>query len=69
MRSDDDRLGKRLVANQKERGSENSWYGETQRIAEELEIEIHKLEEMTKQEWKKLVKKKIQEKIERTSEE
>lgn len=67
MNSCDERLGKKIISRQKEREQENGWYGRTKEIAAELEMDLKEMENMKKQEWKKKVKKKIQNRVERIS--
>ena len=61
--SDDERLAKQVMVEQKQSGQENCWYSEVKEIIELLQIH-HDPEEMTKQEWKKITKDAIYAKVE-----
>ena len=68
MNSKEERLGRMVAMEQRESGRENSWYGETKKYARKLNIDLHWVTEGNKEKWKKLIKERIQEKIEREAE-
>ena len=66
--SDDQRLGKKVIVEQK-KSNEEGWYKQTERIASELGIDIERAEKDTKAVWKKELKKLIEEKMDKELEE
>ena len=69
LKSNKNRLGRRVIESQKE---ENwGWYQETERIARSMGIEglLEKLKTLKKSAWKKEIKEKIRQKMEREAEE
>ena len=60
--SDDQRIGKEIIIEQQKEREEKSWYGEMERTTEYYKINIDAVEDMTKEQWKKMVKEKIQKK-------
>ena len=62
--SENERLGKKIIEQQKEYQVEGSWYTETAKMAAEYDVDINKVEEnISKSEWKKLVKDKIEKRM------
>ena len=61
--SDDERLAKQVMIEQKESGQENCWYSEVKEITEKLQIHDDP-EKMTKPEWKKITKDAIHAEVE-----
>lgn len=57
--SNEERLARKIVEDQKRNGDENGWYGEVKEIAKEYQIKVERAKEMKKMEWKKHVKEKI----------
>ena len=57
--SDDERLGKQIVLDQKRQEWRKTWYSETEKKAKELGIRLQDAEEVSKAEWKKKVKTRI----------
>ena len=62
--SEEQRLVKRLIIKQKNDQEEGTFYMETKRIAESLNIEIDEVEKMEKSQVKKNVKEKVKKKME-----
>ena len=62
MRSEDNRLTKKVIEQQKIYGYRECWYGEVKEMAEELNIKLEKVDrrETTKSKWKKGAKENIQ---------
>jgi len=64
MKSDDERLGKIVIQGQKKLERKDNWYHRTEELARKVGIDIDQAEEMTTEGWKKIVKKKLKERIE-----
>ena len=65
--SEEERLGK-IVVKEQQKGGVN-WYSETDKLARRVKIELKWAEELRKDVWKKIVKQRILEKIEKETEE
>ena len=65
----DDRLCKKVVEEQKRMAYENCWYSELERVAKKLMINLEDVNTLKKSQWKKTIKDKIQEFVEKESEE
>ena len=61
MTSEEGRLGKQIVREQKERKEKNTWYSETEKKARQIEVDINQAEGAKKADWKRYVKEKIKE--------
>lgn len=64
-----ERLAKTVVEDQKRYEQEGTWYGEVERDAKEVQIEISRATERTKSEWKREVKKRIKTEVGKIAEE
>ena len=69
MKSDDNRLGKIVIQGQKKLEWRDNWYHKTEELARKIGVDIDQAEEMTTEAWKKIVKKKMKERVERDWEE
>jgi len=58
-----DRLAKRVIKDQEKYGYEDTWHGETSKGAKEVKVDIRRIEEKSKSEWKKQIKIRIKEKV------
>lgn len=57
--SNEERLARKIVEEQKRKDDQSGWYGEINNLAKEYKINIESANKMKKQEWKKHVKEKI----------
>ena len=64
MHSDNKRVAKQVIQDQKVRKQENCWYEDVRQIAERLQINIEEVTTRKKSEWKSLTKKRLQKEIE-----
>ena len=65
--SDEERLGRRLIEAQEEEEWDEGWMGETKKIARKIGIRLEEAKDMKKSKWKKELKTKIREELERKS--
>ena len=59
INSDEERLAKKIIENQRETQIEQCWYSETIKICKLYEIEYENVDKVTKMQWKKIVKERI----------
>eukprot|EP00794_Sanderia_malayensis_P015001 gene15001-16550_t len=68
MKSDESRLGRQIVEEQMKCRGRN-WFNYTKQIAEEIGIELERVFELSKEQWKREVKNKVQESLEKEAKE
>ena len=64
MKSDENRLGRKIIESQKETSLKVNWAKETQKLAWKFEIDLNKASEMSTEGWKKMVKEKLKKRLE-----
>ena len=67
MHSDDKRVVKQVVQDQKVRKQEKCWYEDVRQIAERLQMNIQEVMMRKKSEWKNIIKTRLQKEIEEIS--
>ena len=69
INSKGNRLSKQVIEEQIRTKVENGWYKEVERDGEEIEIDVTKVKEYTKEQWKNMIKEKINKMMEKESKE